>query len=823
MPHYTHLFRKGAVFFMLLSSCARQPKNVVSNPALPEQKLSPKLAKIRRDVYQLVLNQKFEEAIQLYGEALELARVERNPQLAVRFQMNIAGCYQSISAYREAMQQYKVALREAKKIASLELETVTAMNMAGLLLEMGENQGAEDLLREYPLDASNIPAPGRLSAFLLQLNVFTRLKNVDERRNAIRRALDEADRAVPKELVAASGAKNQRWPESSRELRRAWVFATIAQSLNWEGKHREAEPYALEAFRLRSTFQEKARARDALQLAMIWRYAGQYGRALEFIGVARRLDPTNRTPMHLFMLDREMARIHLARGDFNAALPPLRNALARARSWRMEVLPSDSAFLSFESSMTKEVHVAFLDTILNPEFELNQPGVPEESFWVAEEARFASMRAAQFPASEFAKRLPKEYWSQLVTFQRLQASSKNAALNVRGNLGILERKLNLMEMEAGLSVPHGKENGAPAVGDWQRNLPAGEAVFSYYLSEPSSLAWVASLDGIAVRRIAGKKKITNLVDRFRAEIADPSQSETTSTGLELAQQLFGEYLSTKRTIPFWTMVLDQQLSSLPISALPTGHQRTRYLVEEHSLRVLPSAIFLKQSQQEEWQKTAIGIGDPVYNKADIRVSPLRIVSADLLQLSRLPASTQELRQSMSVLRSNHWATDERTGVSATVSTLRSTLERSPDILHLSTHFVPQAENAHFLSIGLSPGRDGNAVFSALDLNSVRTRTKLVVLSGCSSSTGEIVPGIGINGLSRAFLISGVSTVVATLWPTLDTEGPIFPVFYANLVIRKWSPRAAAEALRNAQLEMIRQGGWTSKPAYWAAYIAISKG
>ena len=173
----------------------------------------------------------------------------------------------------------------------------------------------------------------------------------------------------------------------------------------------------------------------------------------------------------------------------------------------MEVLPSDSAYLSFESSMTKEVHVAFLDTILNPEFSLNQPGMPEESFWVAEEARFASMRAAQFPASEFAKRLPKEYWSQLVTFQRLQTSSKNEASNVRGDLAILERKLNLMEMEAGLSVPHGKENGAPAVGDWKRNLPAGEAVFSYYLSEPSSLAWVASMDGIAVRRIAGKKKI----------------------------------------------------------------------------------------------------------------------------------------------------------------------------------------------------------------------------------------------------------------------------------------------------------------------------
>ena len=786
-------------------------------------KASPELAKIRGEVYQLALNQKFEAAIELYGVVIKMAESEGNHLLAIQALMNIASCYHSLSSYREAMQHYQLAISAARRINSIQLATVTAMNMASLLLEMGETKSAADLLREYPLDGSSIPPNGRLSAFLMQMNVFTKLKSGREARSAMERALKEADQEVPKVLATANEAKHQRWPESVRELRRAWVFATIAQALTWDEKYTEAESYALEAFRLRSIFQEKARARDALQLALIWCHSGQYERASELIGVARRIDPTNRTPMQLFMLDREEARIHLARGDFSEALPPLRNALARARRWRMEVLPSDSAYLNFESYMTKEVHAAFLDTILNPEFSLKQRGVAEESFWVAEEARFASMRAAQFPASEFAKRFPKEYWSRLVSFQRLQANSQSSSGSSREELAQLERKLDLMEMEAGLSVPHGKENGTPAVGDWLRNLPAGETVFSYYLSEPSSLAWVANQNGISVRRIAGRKQLVEWIEKFRAEISDPSQKGTSSTGLELSKQLFGEFLSTNRTTPFWTMVLDQQLSTLPIAALPTGHNGTRYLVEEHSLRVLPSAIFLKRNQEQDWEKTATGIGDPVYNQADTRVSPMQNVSADWLQLNRLPASTQELARSMTVLRANHWTTEERTGMSATVATLRSTLQRSPDILHLSTHFVPQVGSAHLLAIGLSPERGGNTVFTALDLNSVRTRTKLVVLSGCSSSTGEIVPSIGINGLSRAFLIAGASTVVATLWPTLDSEGPIFPAFYSNLMSRKWSPRAAAEALRAAQLEMIRHGGWTSRPAYWAAYLAISKG
>lgn len=823
MSKRTQLFRCAAAIFLLLGNCAQEPKKASSGIPTSVAKASPELAKIRGEVYELALNQKFEAAIKLYGVVIKTAESEGNHLLAIQSLMNIASCYYSLSSYREAMQHYQLAISAARRMKSIQVETVTAMNMASLLLEMGETKSAADVLRDYPLDGSSIPPDGRLSAFLMQMNVFTKLKSGSEARSAMERALKEADQEVPKVLAAENAAKHQRWPESVRELRRAWVFATIAQALNWDEKYTEAAPYALEAFRLRSIFQEKTRSRDALQLAMIWRHNGQYARAAELIGVARRLDPTNRTPMHLFMLDREEARVHLDRGDFSEALPHLRNALAKARRWRMEVLPSDSAYLNFESYMTKEVHAAFLDTILNPEFSLKQRGVAEESFWVAEEARFASMRAAQFPASEFAKRFPKEYWSRLASFQRFQANSQSASGSSREELAQLERKLDLMEMEAGLSVPHGKENGMPAVGDWLRNLPAGETVFSYYLSEPSSLAWVANQNGIAVRRIAGKKQLVEWIQKFRAEISDPSQKGTSSTGLELSKQLFGEFLSTDRTTPFWTMVLDQQLSTLPIAALPTGHDDTRYLVEEHSLRVLPSAIFLKRNQEQDWAKTATGIGDPVYNQADGRVSPMQKVSANWLQLNRLPASTQELAQSMTVLKANHWTTEERTGMSATVATLRSTLERSPDILHLSTHFVPQAGSAHLLAIGLSPERGGNTVFTALDLNSIRTRTKLVVLSGCSSSTGEIVPSIGINGLSRAFLIAGVSTVVATLWPTLDSEGPIFPAFYSNLMSRKWSPRAAAEALRAAQLEMIRHGGWTSRPAYWAAYLVISKG
>ena len=175
------------------------------------------------------------------------------------------------------------------------------------------------------------------------------------------------------------------------------------------------------------------------------------------------------------------------------------------------------------------------------------------------------------------------------------------------------------------------------------------------------------------------------------------------------------------------------------------------------------------------------------------------------------------------MSSRNWSTHGWTGTAANAANLRRELQASPDIVHISTHFIGNEANPRLLSIALTPDADGHPLFSALDLNSLRTSTKLVVLSGCNSSSGTPVSGIAVNGLARACLIAGAETVLATLWPTIDSDGPIFPVFYNNLLGRKWSTRAVAQALREAQLQMIRQGGWSSRPAYWAAYLTISKG
>ena len=135
MSKRTHLFHCAAVIFLLPGSCAPEREKASSRPEPPAAKLSPELAKIRSKVYQLSMNQQFEAAIQLYGVVNKMAESEGNHLLAIQALVNIASCYHSLSSYREAMQHYKLAISEARKSKSIEVETITAMNMASLLLE----------------------------------------------------------------------------------------------------------------------------------------------------------------------------------------------------------------------------------------------------------------------------------------------------------------------------------------------------------------------------------------------------------------------------------------------------------------------------------------------------------------------------------------------------------------------------------------------------------------------------------------------------------------------------------------------------------------
>jgi CHAT domain-containing protein len=114
--------------------------------------------------------------------------------------------------------------------------------------------------------------------------------------------------------------------------------------------------------------------------------------------------------------------------------------------------------------------------------------------------------------------------------------------------------------------------------------------------------------------------------------------------------------------------------------------------------------------------------------------------------------------------------------------------------------------------------------SELDLRGV----ELVVLSACDTGRGRVAGGEGVLGLQRALQVAGARTAVASLWAVQDGKTQeLMSRLYEGL----WdatNPLGKAEALRRAQLALLREGyravprgepgRGPTPPYYWAAFV-----
>ena len=100
--------------------------------------------------------------------------------------------------------------------------------------------------------------------------------------------------------------------------------------------------------------------------------------------------------------------------------------------------------------------------------------------------------------------------------------------------------------------------------------------------------------------------------------------------------------------------------------------------------------------------------------------------------------------------------------------------------------------------------------SKLDLSS----TEIVTLSACETGLGEIVSTEGVFGLQRAFKLSGVKTLIMSLWKVPDAAtSKLMISFYKN-----WSSGMEIhQAFLTAQQKIKEE---FSSPYYWAGFVML---
>jgi CHAT domain-containing protein len=248
---------------------------------------------------------------------------------------------------------------------------------------------------------------------------------------------------------------------------------------------------------------------------------------------------------------------------------------------------------------------------------------------------------------------------------------------------------------------------------------------------------------------------------------------------------------------------DGPLHLLPFAAL----QRAGVpLVSWKPVHVAPSATVYAEMKKTRdaaprvWKLDLLAFGDPLY------APPLR----------RLPATRREVAAIATFFpgRSQVFVGGEATEERA------KSLGKDARYVHFACHGLLNRRFPLDSAMALTPPRApeaglDNGLLQAWEvMEHMRLRADLVTLSACESGMGTEMGGEGLLGLTRAFLYAGARSVLASLWDVSDrgTE-ELMERFYRRLA----KGEAKDEALRAAQVEMLRAKGPRSHPFYWAAF------
>ena len=140
------------------------------------------------------------------------------------------------------------------------------------------------------------------------------------------------------------------------------------------------------------------------------------------------------------------------------------------------------------------------------------------------------------------------------------------------------------------------------------------------------------------------------------------------------------------------------------------------------------------------------------------------------------------------------------------------------LIHFGTHAVLDSGHPERTAVLLAPGNEeDDGLLQMREIVGLDLADAVVVLSACSSASGEYLGGEGVMGLAHAFFQAGARAVVAATHPVQDEEAAELMSVFAR---RLGSGRSVASALFEARRESIAAG----KPAHaWAGFIVLGDG
>ncbi|HEV2853966.1 MAG TPA: CHAT domain-containing protein [Thermoanaerobaculia bacterium] len=412
--------------------------------------------------------------------------------------------------------------------------------------------------------------------------------------------------------------------------------------------------------------------------------------------------------------------------------------------------------------------------------------------------------------------LRAQYLDQVeLAFEKMSSVQLRERRKVGRALDFLERgrcRL-LLDSLAVKSPPHGRSNTiAPLTfSSIQEKISEDAVILEYGLLGGRLVVWILRPDSVDAEEVGlDEVALEAMVESFRQAIKRDEAERVRLLGRQLYDLLIPYSVSRDPRIKDLVIIPEAVLSLMPFSALIAP--KNSYLVESYCLATAPSASVYAHALESvdgyfpDWRKSKVlAVAGPGYGKNGLQ--SLIYSEQEAARVARISSDSVLLEKSAST----------RTNVLSAGSYAQ--------LIHLATHVQINDRTPWLSSFVLAPERDRSKAFnllSARDLYSAQfPEARLVVLAGCATATGMTSKSEGVFSLARPFLVAGVPSVVASLWPIEDIDAArFFEVFYENLE----KVRDPSRALRLTQLSLLKgRDKVMKKPSSWAAFEMIGAG